>query len=145
MGLDTKELARLGEDARRQIMAELTRTPREEKKPPLVPGSMFESELEREYYERYIFPLLATGKISKVEMHRKFELLPQDEYCGIKLPAVHYTPDFLVSYKDGTVDVVEVKHAKIRKLQRDYIYRRRLFIEKIARPSGWRFKEYIRE
>ncbi|HIZ61419.1 MAG TPA: Tn7 transposase TnsA N-terminal domain-containing protein [Candidatus Gemmiger avistercoris] len=57
----------------------------------------------------------------------------------------HYTPDFFITYQNGTVEAVEVKSAAVRKLQRDYIYRRRLFIERFARPNGWRFTEYIQE
>lgn len=50
-----------------------------------------------------------------------------------------------MTYTNGTVEAVEVKSAAVRKLQRDYIYRRRLFIEKYARPNGWKFTEYIQE
>ena len=39
----------------------------------------------------------------------RFDLLPEKEYCGLKLPAAHYTPDFVLTYADGTVEVVEVK------------------------------------
>ena len=52
--------------------------------------------------------------------------------------------DRLIFYKNGTVEAVEVKHEAIRKNQRDYIYRRRLFIDNVARPNGWRFTEYIK-
>lgn len=54
-------------------------------------------------------------------------------------------PDFFVTYTNGLVEAIEVKHAAIRRLQRDYIYRRRLFIELYARPNGWKFTEYIQE
>ena len=57
--------------------------------------------------------------------------------------AAHYTPDFVIEYVTGTVEVVEVKSHFTRTAQRDYIYRRRLFIELIARPRGWVFTEYI--
>ena len=78
-------------------------------------------------------------------MQRRFTLYPAGEYCGIHLPAAHYTPDFFVTYANGLVEAVEVKHTVIRRLQRDYIYRRRLFIELYARPNGWKFTEYIQE
>ncbi|MDY5007942.1 hypothetical protein [Candidatus Allofournierella merdipullorum] len=57
--------------------------------------------------------------------------------------AAHYTPDFVIEYVNGTVEAVEVKSHFTRTAQRDYIYRRRLFIELIARPRGWVFTEYI--
>lgn len=79
-----------------------------------------------------------------MERHKKFELLPKSDYCGLRLPAAHYTPDFVIEYTNGTVEVVEVKHEAIRALQGSYVYRRRLFIEKYARPNGWIFTEYIK-
>lgn len=100
---------------------------------------------ERDYYVYYILPKVASGEIVKVEEQRRFELLPAEEYCGIRLPAAHYTPDFILIHRDGTVEVVEVKSKFTRKAQRDYIYRRRLFIDKYARPGGWIFTEYIVE
>lgn len=102
------------------------------------------SKLEQEYYMAFIWPRELAGEIDHVERHVQFELLPKAEYCGISLPAAHYTPDFLIFYKSGTVEAVEVKHEAIRKNQRDYIYRRRLFIDNVARPNGWRFTEYIK-
>ncbi len=83
--------------------------------------------------------------MASVERHKRFDLLPASEYCGLRLPAAHYTPDFVIEYTNGQIEAVEVKHKTIRKLQRDYIYRRRLFIEIVARPRGWIFTEYIQE
>lgn len=151
MGLTEKDLARLGPAAQKQIRAALARRDRARKahrlladaarRGPLLPEA--DSELERRYYAAELWPKIMAGLVESWEMHRRFELLPADTYCGLRLPAAHYTPDFLVTYTNGTVEAVEVKHAKIRKLQRDYIYRRRLFIEKYARPNGWKFTEYI--
>ena len=103
----------------------------------------FDSAGEEAYYYSKIYPAVLAGAVKRVELHRKFELLPKDEYCGIKLPAAHYTPDFMVEYMDGTVELVEVKSKFTRKMQRDYIYRRRLFIDLICRPNGWRYVEVI--
>lgn len=151
MGLTEKDLARLGPAAQKQIQAELSRRETAQKarclqtsaarQGPLLPGA--DSELERRYYTAELWPKIMAGLVAQVELHKQFLLYPADTYCGLRLPAAHYTPDFLVTYTNGTVEVVEVKHAKIRKLQRDYIYRRRLFIEKYARPNGWKFTEYI--
>ena len=151
MALSEKDLARLGPAARAQIQAELARRDRASKSRrlqaraaqagPMLPEA--DSELEHRYYASVLWPKIMAGLVESWEMHRRFELLPADTYCGLRLPAAHYTPDFLVTYTNGTVEAVEVKHAKIRKLQRDYIYRRRLFIERYARPNGWKFTEYI--
>lgn len=151
MGLSRKDIERLGHAAKKQIREELARRDSEQKARvlqndasrygPMLPGA--DSELERRYYAAELWPKIMDGLVVSVELHKQFLLYPADTYCGLRLPAAHYTPDFLVTYTNGTVEAVEVKHAKIRKLQRDYIYRRRLFIEKYARPNGWKFTEYI--
>lgn len=151
MSLTEKDLARLGPAAQKQIRAELSRRDTEKRarqlqtsaarRGPLLPEA--DSELEQRYYAAELWPKIMAGLVAQVELHKQFLLYPADTYCGLRLPAANYTPDFLVTYANGTVEAVEVKHAKIRKLQRDYIYRRRLFIEKYARPNGWKFTEYI--
>lgn len=151
MALTEKDLARLGPAARAQIDAVRARQAAAQKARrlqtdaakagPLLPEA--DSELERQYYAAVLWPKIMAGLVAQVELHKQFLLYPADTYCGLRLPAAHYTPDFLVTYTNGTVEAVEVKHTKIRKLQRDYIYRRRLFIEKYAKPNGWKFTEYI--
>lgn len=153
MALTEKDLARLGPAARAQIDAARARQAAAQKARrlqtdaakagPLLPEA--DSELERQYYAAVLWPKIMAGLVVSVELHKRFTLYPADTYCGLRLPAAHYTPDFYITYTNGTVEAVEVKHAKIRKLQRDYIYRRRLFIERYARPNGWKFTEYIQE
>lgn len=136
----------LGPNAQRQVLQKLKQL-EAGKKARAGPAPKKDdpgSKLEQEYYTAFILPLELAGKIKRVELHQRFETLPKSEYCGLKLPAAHYTPDFLIYYTDGTVEAVEVKHEAIRKNQRDYIYRRRLFIDMIARPNGWKFTEYIK-
>ena len=41
------------------------------------------------------------------------------------------------------MEVVEIKSKFTRRAQRDYIYRRRLFIDLIAEPKGYKFTEII--
>ena len=153
MALTEKDLARLGPAARAQIdaarasqaAAQKARRLQTEaaKAGPLLPEA--DSELERRYYAAVLWPKIMAGLVVSVELHKRFTLYPADTYCGLRLPAAHYTPDFFITYQNGTVEAVEVKSAAVRKLQRDYIYRRRLFIERFARPNGWRFTEYIQE
>lgn len=153
MALSEKDLARLGPAARAQIREELARRDTAQKvrhlqtsaarRGPLLPEA--DSELERQYYAAVLWPKIMAGLVVSVELHKRFTLYPADTYCGLRLPAAHYTPDFFITYQNGTVEAVEVKSAAVRKLQRDYIYRRRLFIERYARPNGWRFTEYIQE
>lgn len=153
MALTEKDLARLGPAARAQIDAARARQAAAQKARrlqtdaakagPLLPEA--DSELERRYYAAVLWPKIMAGLVTSVELHKRFTLYPADTYCGLRLPAAHYTPDFFITYQNGTIEVVEVKSAAVRKLQRDYIYRRRLFIERYARPNGWRFTEYIQE
>lgn len=152
MAFTEKDLQRFGPAAQAQIRCELARREAEQKarrvqksaaaRPKLPqPGS----NLEQQYYTTVIWPRMLAGQVVSCELQKRFELYPADTYCGVRLPAAHYTPDFFVTYTNGLVEAIEVKHAAIRRLQRDYIYRRRLFIELYARPNGWKFTEYIQE
>ena len=119
------DIERLGPAAQKQIRDELERRRRADmarerqaraKDGPLerVSGADSGSRLEDEYYMAYIWPKEISGDIVSVERHKRFELLPKSDYCGLRLPAAHYTPDFVIEYKNGTVEVVEVKHEAIR-------------------------------
>lgn len=84
------------------------------------------------------------GKMSRTKLKDVCENRLEDRaYGNVKLPAMHYTPDFVLTYADGTVEVVEVKSKFTRRQQRDYIHRRRMFIDLVAEPRGWRFVEHI--
>lgn len=100
-------------------------------------------ESEKRYYREVILPKVACGMVVKVQEQIVFELLPEKAYCGLKLPKARYKPDFVLTYADGTVEIVEVKSRFTRRMQRDYIYRRRLFIDLIAEPRGWKFTEWF--
>lgn len=100
-------------------------------------------ESEKRYYREVILPKVACGLVVKVQEQIVFELLPEKAYCGLKLPKARYKPDFVLTYADGTVEIVEVKSRFTRRMQRDYIYRRRLFIDLVAEPRGWKFTEWF--
>lgn len=100
-------------------------------------------ESEKRYYREVILPKVACGQIVKVQQQVVFDLLPEKAYCGLKLPKARYKPDFVLTYADGTVEIVEVKSKFTRRMQRDYIYRRRLFIDLVAEPRGWKFTEWF--
>lgn len=106
-------------------------------------GKTFESRGEYEYYMSIIVPGIQSGKIIEATPHVAFSLLPAKEYGNVKLPAARYTADYVLKYADGTVEVVEIKSKFTRRAQRDYIYRRRLFIDLIAEPKGYKFTEII--
>lgn len=106
-------------------------------------GKVFGSRGEYEFYIGEIVPGIQAGLICCATPQVRFDLLPAKEFCGMKLPAAHYTCDYLLEYADGTVEVVEIKSKFTRRAQRDYIYRRRLFVDLIAEPKGWRFREIV--
>lgn len=103
----------------------------------------FDSQAEANFYYAEVWPKIHSGQIVDCEVHKTFLLLPPSEYCGLKLHKAEYTPDFVLTYKSGLTEVVEVKSKAIRRLQQSYVYRRRLFIDKYARPQGWTFREVI--
>lgn len=106
-------------------------------------GKAFGSRGEYDFYIREIVPGIQAGLIRRATPQVRFDLLPAKEFCGLKLPAAHYTCDYMIEYTDGTVEVVEIKSKYTRRAQRDYIYRRRLFIDLIAEPKEWRFREIV--
>ena len=106
-------------------------------------GLKFDSRGEYEYYVGTVAPKVGRGEIVKWEAHPCFLLFPAGEYNGVKLRSVQYTADFRLTYADGTVEIVEVKSKFVRRMQRDYPVRRRVFLELIARPAGWKFTEII--
>ena len=106
-------------------------------------GHEFDSRGEYEYYVGTVAPKVGRGEIVKWEAHPRFLLFPAGEYNGVKLRSVQYTADFRLTYADGTVEIVEVKSKFVRRMQRDYPVRRRVFLELIARPAGWKFTEII--
>ena len=131
---------------REQVLKQLVERKREksQEKPVSVAGMPeFDSRGEQEFYLGVIVPKMQRGEVVRCEDHPRFDLFPAGEYCGIKLSAVRYTADFRLDYRDGSVEIVEVKSKFVRRMQRDYALRRRLFIETVARPRGWRFREVI--
>ena len=90
-----------------------------------------------------MLPGIQSGRIIKATPHVAFPLLPAKDFCAVHLPAARYTADYVLEYADGTVEVVEIKSKFTRRAQRDYIYRRRLFVDLIAEPRGYVFREII--
>lgn len=106
-------------------------------------GKVFESKGEYDFYIGTVLPGIQSGRIIKATPHVAFPLLPAKDFCAVHLPAARYTADYVLEYADGTVEVVEIKSKFTRRAQRDYIYRRRLFVDLIAEPRGYVFREII--
>lgn len=105
-----------------------------------LPGG-FDSEGEQIYYERFIAPELKAKRIKKCEMHSSFEIIPQFEFDGTKYRKREFKPDFVLTFKNGSVKVIEVKSKYVRHAQRDYPLRRNLFLLKYCVPNNWTFEE----
>lgn len=110
---------------------------------PRILSGDFDSDAERRYYEKRILPPLQTGLLLHCELHKAFEVVPALEHCGRKYKNRIYTPDFYLEYRDGSVEVVEIKGRAIKKLQRDYPLRKQLFILNFCIPNKWRFLEVL--
>lgn len=108
-----------------------------------ITGKEFDSLGEYEYYIGTVAPKVARGEIVEWEAHPCFPLFPAGQYGALKLRPVQYTADFRLVYADGTVEIVEIKSKFVRRMQRDYALRRRVFLEQVARPAGWKFTEII--
>lgn len=140
------KLSDLPPQYREQVLKQLVERKREkaQEKPVSVVGMPeFDSRGEQEFYLGVIVPKMQRGEVVRYEAHPRFDLFPRGEYCGIQLPQVRYTADFRLEYVDGTVEIVEIKSRFVRRMQRDYALRRRVFLEQVAIPRGWRFREVI--
>ena len=104
-------------------------------------GRDFDSRGEYEFYTGTVLPKIARGEIVECEQHPAFPLFPAGEYDTMKLRPIRYTADFRLTYADGTVEIVEIKSKFVRRMQRDYPVRRRVFLEQIARPAGWKLPD----
>ena len=125
------------------LRAELARREKQQKTKTRIPKDQFDSKGEADFYNTEIWPRIRTGEIVSCEVHKAFRLFDKAEYAGINLPKAEYTADFVIQHKSGAVEVIETKSRAVRRLQRDYVLRRRLFIEKYARPNGWIFREVM--
>lgn len=124
---------------------ELLKTRGKKPKPPPIPRPMFDSAAEERYYTTQVMPRLATGIISSCEIHQSFEVVEAVKHNGMAYKNRIYTPDFILKFRDGSTDIVEIKGREIKKLQRDYPLRRQLFIIKYCIPNGWKFIEIAAE
>ena len=72
-------------------------------------GILFDSVLEMKYYRDVVLPGVESGEITNYELQKKYIL--QDGFMrnGKKVLPIVYVADFYIEYKDGRIDVVDVK------------------------------------
>lgn len=73
-------------------------------------GIVFDSKAEAGYY-RYLKRQQAKGKVLSFERQKTYELLPKFRHpkTGKAVRAIKYIPDFVVTYADGRVEVIDIK------------------------------------
>ena len=123
------------------ITDEETTTKESKKKRKGKTMSEFQSTAEKVYYQEYIEPLILTGEITSCDMHKRFDIVPAVKWGNVQLRTKRYTPDFVLTFRNGSIKVVEIKGKVIKKLQRDYPLRRQLFILNFCIPNNWEFEE----
>lgn len=87
-----------------------------------VDNITFDSNKEARVYQDLKL-LLQAGEVQKLELQRRFTLVPaqyEEKKCVEK--SVVYVADFVVTKRDGTVEVIDCKGAKTK----DYIIKRKM-------------------
>lgn len=102
-------------------------------------GTQFDSKDECLYYQ-YLLGLQLQGIIVKIELQPKVTLIPKFERNGVRYRATTYTPDFLVTYTDGSQMYIDVKGFSSQQGE----LRKKLFAYKCDTPLHWvaRSKKY---
>ena len=78
-----------------------------------VDGITFDSRKEADYY-CYLKTLKRTGEVTGFERQVPYELQPQYIRKGKTVRAIKYVADFVVTYSDGHVEVVDVKGVRTK-------------------------------
>ncbi|SDG73740.1 Protein of unknown function [Aneurinibacillus thermoaerophilus] len=109
----------------------------------VVDGITFDSKIEAQYY-LYLKELKEKGEVLEFQLQPQYLL--QGEYInseGKKIRPIYYIADFLVTYKDGTQEVIDIKgkptpEAKLKKKLFEYKYKiPLLWIVYVAKRGGW--------
>ena len=104
---------------------------------------LFDSKLEKRYYEEVVIPLLKERTVIKAELQKKYNLQPSFKYNGETIRAIDYVSDFTLTYADGSILVIDIKgqataDAKIKKKMMHYVYPELNFIWlSYTKATGW--------
>ena len=72
-------------------------------------GIVFDSVVEMKYYRDVVLPLEDSGDIVSCELQVPYELQPKFRHDNKTVRAIVYVADFVLTYKDGTSEVIDVK------------------------------------
>lgn len=107
---------------------------------------VFDSELEKQYFEDIIVKGMKDGTITTYKLQQKYKLMPSCNYRGKTIREITYVSDFDITYSDGRFQVVDTKgrataDAKIKRKLMYYYYPDTDFIwVSYTKMDGW--KEY---
>jgi len=90
-----------------------------------IDGIRFDSRKEAEKYQELKL-LQRAGEIKNIELQPKFLLQEAFKRNGKKYRAITYTADFRVTWKDGTVEVIDTKGYRTQV----YRLKKKLFLAK---------------
>lgn len=88
----------------------------------------FDSAAEKRYYDQYVVPLFRNGQIVDYDLQKRYELLPAfDRKNGDHIRRIDYIADFWLKYKDGHVEVRDIKGSgymvdPVAKIKRKLVY-----------------------
>ena len=90
-------------------------------------GHTFDSDLEFKYYKEVVCEGIKDGTIRDCQLQVKYELQPKYKYNNINILAINYVADFVITYSDDSVVVVDTKGlpdatAKLKKKLFHYKY-----------------------
>lgn len=72
-------------------------------------GIVFDSALELRYYRDVLLPLVENGEVVEYELQKPYELQPKFVHDGRTVQPIKYVADFYMKYRDGRVEVVDIK------------------------------------
>lgn len=127
-------------------MAKTKRANKYNAKKVTIDGITFDSIDESKYY-KYLKKLKAEGRINDFTLQPKYELQPKfTNRRGKNILPIHYKADFLVTFPDGTQQVIDVKGMetadfKLKKKMFEYKYDQSLILvckaPKYLAPREW--------
>lgn len=90
---------------------------------------MFDSAAEKRYYDEYVIPMFKKGQIIDYDLQRKYQLIPafNRNLNGERIRKIQYIADFWLKFKDGHVQVKDVKGSgylvdQVAKIKRKMMY-----------------------
>lgn len=115
-------------------------------------GIVFDSEMEMKYYRDVLCPKKESGEIIDFKMQVPYTLQPKFIHDGKTILPIEYVADFVVTYSDGTEEVIDVKGcpdsvATLKRKMFFYVYPNITYKWKTLSQidGGWCDFEYVKK